>query len=78
MLHVAGYVVTMGVLFLGLAVAVDCIARWRDEDDAPEPDEVDGVELPNVIDLRVQGGSLRSARARLAEAERRAGLKEPA
>ncbi len=70
---IVGWALSVGLFGISLWVAADAWAALRNppDSDPPEPDAVDGVELPNVIHLRVQGGGLRSARARALEVERR-------
>lgn len=72
-----GLVLQIVLLAGAVALCADLGRRiWGEGPDSPEPDAVDGVELPNIIDLRVHGGR-RPARARALEAERRAAQERP-
>lgn len=86
-----GLWITVGVVALGglalllalVGLAATQLAHDHDRDelcgcdrDRVEPDAVDGVEVPNPIDLQAWGGR-RGRRARLLDAERRVEFPEP-
>jgi len=59
-------------LVLAMIVGGIQLLEWGLAADQTEPPEVDSVEIPNPVDVRVQGaGMLRPRRARALAAERR-------
>ena len=65
-LDLAGLVLVLAMLVLGLQ-----LFEWGLAADHAEPDAVDSVEVPNSVDVRVQGGGVRARRAAALDAERR-------
>jgi hypothetical protein len=69
--------------FVGIALVLAGIVgglqllEWGLAADQTEPDAVDSVEIPNPVDLRLQGGGVRARRARALEAERHAAQVRP-
>ncbi len=62
----AGIVAVLGTLLVGLQ-----LIEWGSAAELPEPTEVDSVELPSPVDVRVGGAGVRAVRARALSRERR-------
>ena len=61
-----GIAAVLGLLLVGLQ-----LMEWGSAADHAEPPEVDSVEVPSAVDVRVQGGGVRPARARALALQRR-------
>lgn len=62
----AGLALVLAMLVVGMQ-----LCEWGLAADLPEPDDVDSVEVPSSVDVRVQGGGVRARRAAALAAERR-------